>query len=67
MPSEVVLSTDVENIVTAGTDLAFAVTVEDTGDNQEVQIKVTLTIDQQPSPIVATKTIDSINPESRRR
>ena len=62
LPSGVVLSTDVENIVTAGTDLAFAVTVEDTGDNQEVQIKVTLTIEQQPSPIVATKTIDSINP-----
>jgi len=62
LPSGVVLSTDVENIVTAGTDLAFAVTIEDTGDSQEVQIKVTLTIEQQPSPIVATKTIDSINP-----
>lgn len=62
LPSGIVLSTDVDNIVTAGTDLAFAVTVEDTGDSQEVQIKVTLTIEQQPSPIVATKTIDSINP-----
>ncbi|HEU0304156.1 MAG TPA: CARDB domain-containing protein [Gaiellaceae bacterium] len=62
LPSGVVLSTDVDNIVTAGTDLAFAVTVENTGDNQEVQIKVTLTIEQQPSPIVATKTIDVINP-----
>ena len=62
LPSEVVLQTDTDNIVTAGTDLAFAVTIEDTGDNQEVQIKVTLTIDQQPSPIVATKTVDVINP-----
>lgn len=62
LPSGVVLSTDTDNIVTAGTDLAFAVTIEDTGDNQEVQIKVTLTIEQQPSPIVATKTIDVINP-----
>lgn len=62
LPSEVVLDPNIENIVTAGTDLAFAVTIEDTGDNQEVQIKVTLTIQQQPSPIVATKTIDSINP-----
>jgi CARDB len=62
LPSEVVLTTGSDNIVTAGTDLAFAVTIEDTGDHQEVQIKVTLTIDQQPSPIVATKTIDSINP-----
>src|SRR5688572_4682522 len=62
LPSGIVLSTDVDNIVTAGTDLAFAVTIENTGDHQEVQIKVTLTIEQQPSPIVATKTIDSINP-----
>jgi hypothetical protein len=61
LPSGTVLSTDVENIVTAGTDLGFAVIVEDTGDNQEVQVKVTLTIDQQPAPIVATKTIGSIN------
>ena len=45
------------NIVTAGTDLGFAVTVENTGDIQEVQVKVTITIQQQPSPIVATQTI----------
>jgi hypothetical protein len=62
LPSGTVLSTDVENIVTAGTDLGFAVVVEDTGDSQEVQVKVTLTIQQQPSPIVATQTIASINP-----
>ena len=35
-----------ENTVTATTDLGFAVTVEDTGDSQEVQVKVTLTIQQ---------------------
>ena len=62
LPSGTVLSTDQENIVTAGTDLGFAVLVKDTGDNQEVQVKVTLTIQQQPSPIVATKTIAAINP-----
>lgn len=62
LPSGTVLSTDQENIVTAGTDLGFSVTVENTGDNQEVQVKVTLTIVQQPSNIVATKTIDVINP-----
>ena len=38
--------TTTENTVTATTDLGFAVTVEDTGDSQEVQIKVTLTIQQ---------------------
>lgn len=63
LPSGTVLSTDAENIVEAGTtDLGFAVIVENTGDSQEVQVKVTLTIQQQPSAIVATKTIDSINP-----
>jgi hypothetical protein len=62
LPSGTVLSADTENIVTAGTDLGFAVVVEDTGDSQEVQVKVTLTIQQQPSPIVATQTIASINP-----
>jgi hypothetical protein len=66
LPSGTVLSTDVENIVTAGTDLGFSVIVENTGDHQEVQVKVTLTIDQQPEPIVATQTIDSINPGEKK-
>ncbi len=61
-PGNQVLSESTENTVTATTDLAFAATVEDTGDSQEVQIKVTLTIQQSPSPIVQTKTIDLINP-----
>jgi hypothetical protein len=62
LPGNQELSTDVENTVTATTDLGFAVTIEDTGDSQEVQVKVTLTIQQSPSPIVQTKTIDLINP-----
>ena len=61
-PGNQVLSTDTENTVTATTDLGFSVAVEDTGDSQEVQVKVTLTIQQSPSPIVQTKTIDLINP-----
>jgi hypothetical protein len=61
LPSGQVLSTSVENTITAGTDLGFAVTVKDTGDSQEIQVKVTLTI-QQDSPISATEVIDSINP-----
>jgi hypothetical protein len=63
LPSGQTLSPDSENTVTATTDLGFAVDVEDTGDSQEVQVKVTLTIQQQPSPIVQTKTIDLINPK----
>jgi hypothetical protein len=62
LPSGSVLSPTTENVITAGTNLGFAVVVEDTGDSQEVQVKVTLTIQQQPSPIVATRTIASINP-----
>jgi len=38
------------------------IVVEDTGDAQEVRIKVTLTIEQRPEPIVATRTIEVINP-----
>jgi hypothetical protein len=62
LPGNQELSTDTENTVTATTDLGFAVTLEDTGDSQEVQVKVTLTIQQSPSPIVQTKTVDLINP-----
>jgi hypothetical protein len=66
LPGNQVLSEDSENTVTATTDLGFAVTVEDTGDSQEVQVKVTLTIQQSPTPIVQTKTIDLINPGEQR-
>jgi hypothetical protein len=61
LPSNQALDPNAENTVTARTDLGFAVTVEDTGDSQEVQVKVTLTIQQQPTPIVKTQTIDLIN------
>jgi hypothetical protein len=61
-PGNQELSASTENTVTATTDLGFAVTIEDTGDSQEVQVKVTLTIQQSPTPIVQTKTIDLINP-----
>ena len=61
-PGGQVLSETNENTVTASTDLAFVVTVHDGGDSQEVGIKVTLTIDKTPTPIVLTKTIKVINP-----
>jgi hypothetical protein len=56
------LSPGTENTVEASTDLAFAVTVANGGDSQEVQIEVTLTIQQSPTPIVKKATIDIINP-----
>jgi hypothetical protein len=65
-PGNQELSSSTENTVTATTDLGFAVTIEDTGDSQEVQVKVTLTIQQSPTPIVQTKTIDLINPGAQK-
>jgi len=62
LPQGQTLSTSTENTVTASTDLAFAVTVQDTGDNQEVSIPVTLTIQRSPQNIVKKATIDLINP-----
>jgi len=49
------------NVVVATTNLGFAVTVKDSGDSQEVGIKVTLTIDKPGQPISLTRTIDLIN------
>src|SRR5581483_6613464 len=67
LPGNDELSESSENTVTATTDLGFAVTVEDTGDSQEVQVQVTLTIQQSPTPIVQTKTIDLINPGEQKQ
>ena len=62
VPGGQVLSASTENTVEASTDLAFAVAVANGGDNQEVKIEVTLTIQQSPTPIVKKQTIDIINP-----
>jgi hypothetical protein len=61
-PGGQVLSAANENTVTATTDLKFVVTVADSGDSQEVGIKVTLTIQKSGGAIVKTQTIDLINP-----
>jgi hypothetical protein len=61
-PSGQLLSTETETTITVTDDLAFEVAVEDTGDSQEVRIKVTLTIPAQPEPIVKTATIPIIDP-----
>jgi hypothetical protein len=62
LPGGKTLSTDSLNTVTASTDLAFAVTVHDGGDSQEVHIAVTLTIEKPQGSIVKNKTIPVINP-----
>jgi hypothetical protein len=61
-PGGQVLSVTNENTVTATTDLAFVVTISDSGDSQEVGIKVTLTIQKPQGAIVRTQTVDLINP-----
>src|SRR5215212_6809699 len=50
-----------DNEITASTDLAFQVTVEDSGDFQEFNVGVTLTIQKSPKPIVVRKKIPVIN------
>ncbi len=61
-PSGQQLSSGTETPIVASTDLAFVVAVENTGDNQEVGIPVTLTIQQSPTPVEKTQTIDLIDP-----
>jgi hypothetical protein len=63
LPGEKELSRTEENTVQASDRLAFEVIVENSGDNQETQVKVTLTIQQSPEPIRQEATIDAINPE----
>jgi outer membrane murein-binding lipoprotein Lpp len=50
-----------DNEITASTDLAFQVAVEDSGDFQEFNVDVTLTIQKSPKPIVMKKRIPVIN------
>jgi len=50
-----------DNEITASTDLAFQVRVEDSGDFQEFNVGVTLTIQRSPRPIVLKKKIPVIN------
>jgi hypothetical protein len=61
LPSEEQLTTTGENTVEASSDLAFRVTIQNSGDSQEVGIKVTLTIEKSPTPITQTKRIELIN------
>ena len=50
-----------DNQITASTDLAFQVTVQNSGDFQEFNVGVTLTIQKSPKPIVLRKKISVIN------
>jgi hypothetical protein len=50
-----------DNEISVSTDLAFQVAVENSGDSQEFNVGVTLTIQRSPRPIVLRKTIPTIN------
>jgi hypothetical protein len=50
-----------DNQITASTDLAFQVALTDSGDFQEFNVQVTLTILRSPDPIVLKKKVDVIN------
>jgi hypothetical protein len=65
-PSGTVLQTGVDNTVTATADLAFDVVVENSGESQEVQVVVRLTIQQSPNPITKTQTIRQIDSQEQR-
>ncbi|HLE98384.1 MAG TPA: hypothetical protein VI540_00705 [Gaiellaceae bacterium] len=62
LPSGALLSATTETTIKVNTDLAFEVGVTDSGESQEVRVKVTLTIPAQPDPIVKSATIPIIDP-----
>ena len=62
LPSGQLLSTTTETTIKVTDELAFEVGVTDSGESQEVRVKVTLTIPKQPDPIVKTATIPIIDP-----
>jgi hypothetical protein len=61
LPSGQVLSLTTETTIEVTDELAFEVAVTDSGDSQEVRVKVTLTIPKEPEPIVKTATIPIID------
>lgn len=65
LPGGTTLSQATETTVEASTDLAFVASVTNSGDSQEVQVEVTLTIPAaagQTDPVEKKQTIDLINP-----
>jgi hypothetical protein len=62
LPAGIQLSTSTETKITISTDLSFEVGVTNSGENQEVGVRVRLTIPAQPTPIVKNGTLDVIDP-----
>lgn len=66
LPEGQVLQPGEDNFVVATANLAFEVLVENSGEHQEVGVKVTLEIEQSPEPIAKEATIQIINPGERK-
>jgi hypothetical protein len=62
LPGGKALSPTEENTVRVSTGLAFEVLVKNSGDNQETEVRVDLTIQQSPESIRKEQVIDIINP-----
>jgi hypothetical protein len=60
------LSPTEDNTVQASDRLSFQVLVENSGDSQETQVKVSLTIQQSPQPVRRSQIVDLINPGQTR-
>jgi hypothetical protein len=66
LPQGITLSTSQPTTIRASTDLAFEVVVENSGCCQEVGVVVTVTIPEQPKPLLLRQTINLINPSERK-
>ena len=60
------LSPTEDNTVQASERLSYHVLVRNSGESQETQVKVTLTIQQSPQPLSEEQTLDLINPGQTR-
>ncbi|MDX6513409.1 MAG: hypothetical protein QOE36_2913 [Gaiellaceae bacterium] len=61
LPAGKVLSSSGQNTVTASTNLAFEVTVKNTGNSQVVRVAVVLTIEKSPKNLVRRQVIPLMN------
>jgi hypothetical protein len=67
LPAGKVLDEDADNTITLTPDLQIEVTVENSGESQEVQVPVRLTLQQNPEPITKTRVVDVIDSGQRVR
>lgn len=65
LPSGQFLQRDADNFIVATVDLRFEVTIENSGEAQEVRVKVRLTVPQTPRPIRREQTVNIIDPGER--